>query len=412
MKTIFESYTNLELKEIIEQIISLLKEGRTLDFIKKNTPKYFFSELLSIARSKIKNMKNPKTKYPLYFLEEDLRFATPDTIANYRAQKLKTDTIIELGCGIGLQTIAFAKFCNIVIAIDIDKRKIAYAKKNAELLGIKNVIFICGNALDKKIIAQCKGDTLFLDPERLPNEKERTLATITPNIQEIIQSYQEIVSKICIELPPQIQEEIPFDEKEYVSVQGKINRLHVYLYDVNKKNNQITNKKAIITAVSLPSGEKISNENETYEKGIISNISKEYFFLAEIDEAIQKADLLEKIQTGGDLFIWKNKSYLLFKKKVTNVFLQLHKILGKAQTKEELIELLKKKDIGKIILRGSVLEQEYWPFRKSIEQNLKGDKIGEVFLFSDYIITEQAKKIEEKEIEEKKNKKKDEIQKD
>ncbi len=401
MKTIFDTYTDSELKEILQKIVSFIRNGRTLEFIKKNAPKAQINELISIAKAQI---KNTKTTHQIYFSEEDLQFATPDMIAEYRAKKLKTDTIIELGCGIGLQTIAFAKECKKVIAIDIDKRKIAYAKKNISLLGISNVTFIYGDALDEHIIKQCKGDKVFLDPERKQTEKERTLATITPNIQKIIAAYKEIASEICIELPPQIQEDmitqekIAFDEKEYISINGKINRLHIYIDNKRDKKE----KKELITAVSLPSQMKLSSEDTLFKKKIVSAITKEYSFLAEIDEAVQKASLIDTLPVEGDLFIWKNKQFLILRKKEINPFLQpqspflkLHLFIDTAKNKEELILKLQKQDIGKILIRGSISNEEYWPFRKSIEQNLKGNKTAEVFIFSDYVITIPLKEDKE-----------------
>src|SRR3989344_4350413 len=91
---------------------------------------------------------------PLAYNAEDLRWATPEIVADYRAKRLKCQVIADLGCGIGFQALAFAKTCHKVYAVDVDHKKLNKAKKNAQLLGIKNIIFIHGDALDSKIAKQ------------------------------------------------------------------------------------------------------------------------------------------------------------------------------------------------------------------------------------------------------------------
>src|SRR3989338_5246767 len=82
----------------------------------------------------------------LQFTPEDIRWATPEIVAQYRAQRLSCDTIVDLGCGIGFQTFAFATTCKHVYAIEIDKEKIKRAENNATFLGLKNITFIHGDA--------------------------------------------------------------------------------------------------------------------------------------------------------------------------------------------------------------------------------------------------------------------------
>ena len=74
--------------------------------------------------------------------KEHLRFSTPYVAAEYRAERLKCNTLVEIGCSIGAQTIAFAKACKKVIGVDINLGLIATAKENIKRLEIKNVEFI------------------------------------------------------------------------------------------------------------------------------------------------------------------------------------------------------------------------------------------------------------------------------
>ena len=45
------------------------------------------------------------------------------------------EPFVDIGCGIGFQSFAFAKICKKVYAIEMDEEKIKLAKKNAQILG-------------------------------------------------------------------------------------------------------------------------------------------------------------------------------------------------------------------------------------------------------------------------------------
>src|SRR3989344_3817263 len=155
----------------------------------------------------------------LHYREEDMRWATHELAAEYRAQRLKCKVIVDIGCGIGFQSFAFAKTCKKVYGIEIDQEKIKLAEKNAQILGWKNIEFIPGDALSEKVISQLqKVEIVFCDPERSPEERKRNVSTIKPSIPELLKKYGALTENIAIEFPPQIIE-IPFDcEREYLSI--------------------------------------------------------------------------------------------------------------------------------------------------------------------------------------------------
>src|SRR3989338_8768394 len=155
--------------------------------------------------------------------EEDIRWATPEMVAEYRAKRLRCQIIVDIGCGIGFQTFAFAKTCDKVYAIEIDSQKIEKARQNAAVLGLKNITFIHGDALSADVVQQLgKINVVFCDPARLPEEGERKTETIQPDIHRLLAVYSSLTDKIAIEFPSQIKA-IPFDcEKEYLSWKGKL----------------------------------------------------------------------------------------------------------------------------------------------------------------------------------------------
>ena len=82
-------------------------------------------------------------KQPLIYQErlkipkEFLKFATPKDVATYRAERLKCNVLVEIGAGIGGQTIAFSRKCKKVIAIELNKERAKTLNDNIKKLHIK-----------------------------------------------------------------------------------------------------------------------------------------------------------------------------------------------------------------------------------------------------------------------------------
>jgi precorrin-6B methylase 2 len=302
----------------------------------------------------------------LFYDEEDLRWATNEFIARHRADRLRCDIIADLGCGVGFQAFTFAKTCNRVIGVEIDKRKIEFARKNAEVLGVKNIEFIQGDALDNAVISRLsEADVIFCDPERKPEEKERTLSSIKPDVKKLVAKYSKITKAIAFELPPQIKT-IPFDcEKEYSSVDGKLNRLTVYLGAL---------KMCERSAVVLPEGRVLRNNSEA----MLTKADEIYHYLYEADPAVVKADLLAELsaESGTMLFEETKQAFFTSDKLVNNDFFKnTFEVLEQCRFEDkEIIEALKKQGASKVLLRFSVEPKDYWKIRNSYEDQLQGDK--------------------------------------
>lgn len=335
-----------------------------------------------MVKTKKALQKHPLAK-KLYYRDEDLRWATHELAAEYRAQRLKCKTIVDIGCGIGFQSFAFAKTCKKVYAIEIDEEKIKLAKKNAAILGWKNIEFIHGDALSEKVLKQLKNvDIVFCDPERSPEERQRNVASIKPSIPELLKKYRALTENIAIEFPPQMRE-IPFDcEKEYLSIDGALNRLTLYFGNL---------KKCERSAVVLPAGAKIcSAEEATLEE---TDTIGDYLY--EVDPAVTKADLLAELseETGAELYGEGKAVFFTSDTKITNPhFKNTFKVIDMcAQEEHEIITALQKHEAGKVILRMPVDPAEYWKIRKKMEAKLTGNKTyALLYLGNEAVIVEKC----------------------
>lgn len=355
---IFKDIKETEIQ--IEKAETLLRQGLLKEKI--SLALKIPEEICEIAAARLRNEKTIKTSQKgLFFTLNDLRFATNEIAAKYRAKRLKCNTIIEIGSGIGLQSIWLAKECKKVVAVEIDKRKHEYAVQNAKLLGIKNIEFINEDAL--KIKKLPKADIVFCETEREAEEKERKIEKIKPDIKKILETYGKITKDICIEVPPQIQD-IKLDcEKEYLSVNHELNRLNLYFGKL---------KKCKVSAVIAETGERLEGEKKELKE------SKPLKYIHEPDKAVEKAGLKAEI-AGKEAYAYKD--FLTSKNSVKSHFIKssfevLHRCMGF----NEAIKALKKEDCGKAVLRYSISPDRYWKERKKYEAELKGKET--LYLFS------------------------------
>ena len=349
----------------IETIIGLIRTGYSFEEIKKKVSYENLDELFSIARARIQNARTGKLPPEFFFNEDDLRFATNQVVADYRAKRLSCKTIIDVGCGIGMQSIAFAKTCSRVIAVDIDERKIGYARINAKIAGAGNIEFRAGDGIEFAWKVG-KADIVFCDPERPAAEDARTVESFRPNPTQLVDNYINVAENFCIEFPPQIRK-IDFDcEKEFVSVEHELNRLNIYIGGL---------KKADVSAAILPSCDAISGRDEENIFAYASPLK----FLYEIDGAVEKAGLASRISGNGLFFYGK---HLTSEQQVRSPFFKSgYRILKTLpDSKPEIKEELQKLDAAKIVLHGSIDPQKYWDERKFFEKDLAGSRTLHLFL--------------------------------
>lgn len=378
----------LDEQRIVMKIISAVPKSH-LDA--KNA---ILSEILSVSKARIKNKKVGKGKgIPdnFIFTEQDLRFATHRQIAEWRAKKLKCHTIVDCGCGIGVQSIAFSKTCERVIAIDIDKRKIEYAKENARIANANNIRFVIGDAT-AEIKKVKKADVIFCDPERLAEESERSVDRTSPKVTELISAGRKITDNIAVELPPQIRQ-VPFDsELEYVSIDGQLNRLTAYLGALKKAERsaviiaempEITGgAEKKIAKIAVVSGKPKELAASAFKKGNpnASDNTSNAKYICEADPALAKAGLAylksesaRACQAEGYENSETSKNLLYFSdKKLEEPFFKNYSIRCSCEkTEQALIMALADCTAGTTVLRIRISPEKYWDFKKRIEHNLE-----------------------------------------
>lgn len=335
--------------------------------------------LIDVARKK-------QFEKPLHGDKESLRFATPEPIARYRAQRLRAKTLADISCGIGGQTVFFAQQCGFVYAVEIDPKKIEYAKQNCAMYGLNNVKFICGDALDPKVIEQIPAvDVIFSDPFRPAEENKRQVSSLEPGIPNVLAAYREKTRNFAFEAPPQMPpERIPFDcEKEYISLDGQLNRLTLYFGGLKQHDRM---------AVALPAGEGLVSKYGMLPQ--TKETDKMKLCAYEPEPSVVAAELLPELvesmmQVAGpflgvfELFRVDKKRLLLTSDAlIKQAMIKNHYLVLKVCPFEpkEINKFLKDRNIGNVVLRAGVKPEDYWKVRNEVEKGLEGNKTVHLFV--------------------------------
>lgn len=130
---------------------------------------------------------------------------TPEEIAVHVAKRCACDVIIDAFCGVGGNTIQFAKTCKYVIAVDLDPVRLACARHNATIYGVADKIeFVLGSFMD--ILPRAKADVIYLAPPwggpDYQTAAEFNIDTMIPmNGSTLYRQAIEVTPNICYQLP-------------------------------------------------------------------------------------------------------------------------------------------------------------------------------------------------------------------
>ena len=100
----------------------------------------------------------------LFFTAESLSQATSPTIAAFHASRLALfGTVVDLGCGVGIDAIAFAEAGMYVLAVERDPARLRFARANAEVCGVsERITFVLGDVTT----LDWQADAAYWDPAR------------------------------------------------------------------------------------------------------------------------------------------------------------------------------------------------------------------------------------------------------
>lgn len=320
------------------------------------------------------------------FDDEGFRMSTPPQIADYRAKRLKTDSIADLGSGIGVQALYFALASRRVVAVENDHKRMEDCRKNAETMGITNVEFIEGNATDENVVKMLRDvDTIHSDPSRKKTGDGWSFSDLSPNPLEVVKLYAS--ENISFDIPAFMSPSlVPDDwELEYISLQGELKQLSTYLGGLKRFKK---------SALNLPSGNRIVYNKDLSRKVEYTERPKKWLY--DLDGSLYYSGLLpEFLQEKKDLSLLhqdRQKTLLTGEKLILDPFIvRSYSVIDSAISLEEARKKLILEKAGKVVLRYSVDPSKYYEERRSMEKGLVGSTTIYIFKFRNrYYLADRA----------------------
>jgi hypothetical protein len=238
-----------------KDIINVLKNDEAKSFILNHIIDHYAELSLKYSGKTTYNIavclqlmelyKKSKTKIPMVWenlLAIDKRSyeqATAQSVAEYKREFIKGNTLLDVTAGFGVDSIILAKNFKEVTAIERNSELNELAAFNINKLGINNIERIVGDGSD--FINQ-EYDWVYIDPDRRIGAKRGIkLQDLEPNVLELLPKLKKYAKRVYLKLSPM------FDVKEVVRVFEHVERIYC-----------------------------ISLRNEVKELGVILNFAKKH----------------------------------------------------------------------------------------------------------------------------------------
>jgi len=319
-------------------------------------------------------MTDVKKKLDYHGDREGVRRATPLEIAKYKAARIGSRSVVDLGCGIGVQLIEFAKVSKDVLGVELERKYIEFCRKNIVESNLNNVKLVKGDALDSNIIKIARNyEVVNSDPSREKTSYTWELNNLSPNPKEILRKYNQ--EDFSFDIPVRFNTKLLSGEPEleYVSLGGEPKRLILY-YGCLKKYE--------LSAISLPSMERIVKGEEKID---VQYGNTPDAFIYDIDQVISLSGLI------GDFKKYVNKDFEVLEESSqrflitsdddirSSFVLGKYKVLKGYNSLQELRKDLKNYYYGRIYIRFEINPKHYYNLKKDLEFNALG--IDDIYIF-------------------------------
>jgi hypothetical protein len=187
----------------------------------------------------------------LLFTRTGLEQATRAVVANRRAERLAASgakTVTDLGCGIGADTIAFARAGLAVHAVDQDPAKTSLTGYNLHALGLR---FTRLSTMDATRVDLSDVDAVFCDPARRKGSRRVFDPTAYQPPWDFVAALPSRVPRTVLKLAPGIDHGLLPEgaEGEWVSVDGDVVEATVWcgpLAEVPRRATVIRGRQAAV----------------------------------------------------------------------------------------------------------------------------------------------------------------------
>ena len=184
---------------------------------------------LQRARQKLRRMYEARCILPQRAFEQA---SSEQTAA---AKRLSGGRLLDLTCGLGIDSTAMAERFESVVAIERDEVLAEVVRENLQRQGIDNVEVVTASA--EEYVAACKEqfDWIYVDPDRRTDQGRRVvrLEDCSPNVVELWPALKRISSRVAIKNSPLFDVEEAFRlfghcGVEVLSLAGECKEVMIY----------------------------------------------------------------------------------------------------------------------------------------------------------------------------------------
>lgn len=253
----------------------------------------------SLIASQVKYLQRAKNKLPHLFdarcIIPSRAFEQSSSMATATSKSISGEKLLELTCGLGVDTITLSQNFKKVVTIERDPMLAQVAKENFRRLGVTNIEVI--NCSAEEYLTQCQEhfDWVYVDPDRRGEDgkKKVVLEECSPNIIELDMAISKVANSLAIKCSPlfDVAEAFrlyPSSRVEVVSVGGECKEVNIYVERGSTEPEQIG-------ALAIGKGEVWMARSEIKESTTQYVDIEEYKYLVIPDVALQKSRLARTI---------------------------------------------------------------------------------------------------------------------
>ncbi len=229
--------------------LNILCQEQTRDLIDQNIEREHTAVALdkslcpshrALVAGQVKYLQRSRLKLPSYYAARciipDRAFEQSSSEATAECKRMEGESVLELCCGLGVDTFALSKRFRRVVTLERDEVLAEVARENFRRLGSENIEVVCCSA--EEFLAKCEErfDWLYADPDRRDQfgRKCVILEDCSPNMIALRGDVESVASRFAIKCSPLFDVDeafrlYPGARVEVVSLAGECKEVVIYV---------------------------------------------------------------------------------------------------------------------------------------------------------------------------------------
>ena len=272
-----------------------------------------------VVASQVKYLQRAKTKLPRLYAARailpDRAFEQSSSDECAAAKRLGGGTLLDLTCGLGVDSMHFAERFERVVALERDEVLADVVRENMRRMGVENVEVVTASAEEYVAHAVERGerfDWVYADPDRRTADGRRVvrLEECSPNVVDIMPLIGQLTERVALKNSPLFDVDEAFRlfagcGVEVISLGDECKEVMIY----------IDGREPMLAAEAISRGRIEVNLSDlerfaTGQRELTTEdfASDEYRYLVVPDVALHKARLV-KYALDGKADVWSNNSF-------------------------------------------------------------------------------------------------------